>query len=88
MANTREPGPPDPSHDALSNPGLRGPDSTVVDNTAHDRNDDGLGPPEKEPDTESESGDTAPALPKGEKTVRKPLSDMAPPGQDNLTSSK
>lgn len=88
MANNREPGPPDPSHDDLSNPGPRRPDAAVVENEAHDRNDDGPGPPEEKPDAKSESDDTPTAHAHGEKRVRKPLSDMAPPGQDALPGDK
>ena len=82
MTNNREPGPPDPSHDDLSNPGRRRPDAPVSDNEAHDRNDDGPGAPYPDPDT-------AAAGSEAEETItRKPLSDMAPPGQDDLQGSE
>ena len=57
-------GPPDDSHDDVSNPGSKRPDTPVVDNEAHDRDDDGPSGPD-------------PKIP------GKPMSDMAPAGQDD-----
>lgn len=75
-----EPQPPDPSHDDLSNPGPHRPDTPVVDNEAHDQNDDGPGAPYPDADsTASEATQTG---------TKKPLSDMAPPGQDDLQGSE
>jgi hypothetical protein len=82
MPNNRQPGPPDSSHDDLSNPGSRRPDTAVTENEGHDRNDDGPGAPYPDPDTAA-SGSEA------EETItKKPLSDMAPPGQDEHQGSE
>lgn len=82
MPNNREPGPPDPSHDDLSNPGRRRPDAVVSDNEAHDRNDDGPGAAYPDPDTTASGSEAK------ETITKKPLSDMAPPGQDDLQGSE
>lgn len=74
--------PPDPSHDDLSNPGPHRPDAAVSDNAAHDRNDDGPGA--AYPDPES----TAKGKEAKETITKKPLSDMAPPGQDDVQGSE
>jgi hypothetical protein len=50
----------------------------VTDNEAHDRNDDGPGPEYPDPDT------TAAGSEAGETLAKKPLSDMAPPGQGDV----
>jgi len=82
MANNIEPGPLDTSHDDLSYGTPRrggGPD----DNAGHDQNDDGPGAPVPDPDgaaTGSEAGEQVSNEPK-------PLSDMAPPGQDQVQGS-
>ena len=76
MTTDNATGAPDPSHDDVSNPGPTPPNAPVVDNDAHDRNDDGPGAP----DPEVERREPLPN-PK-EKIVEKPISDMAPPGQD------
>ncbi len=82
MANTPAPGPPDPSHDDLSNPGRRRSGTPVTDNEAHDRNDDGPGAEYPDPDT------TAAGSEAGETITKKPLSDMAPPGQGDVQGSE
>ena len=81
MPNTNE-RPPDPSHDDLSNPGRHRPDAAVVDNAAHDRNDDGPGPAYPDPDS------TASGSEQSETVAKKPISDMAPPGQDEIQGSE
>jgi hypothetical protein len=52
MDNNDVMGPPDPAHDDLSNPGPVRHERPVVDNEAHDRNDDGPSGPES---TESDN---------------------------------
>ncbi len=81
MPNNTEPGPPDSSHDDLSNAGPRRPDKVVSDNAAHDRNDDGSGAPYPDPDTTAKGSEA------GETIEKKPISDMAPPGQDRVQGS-
>jgi len=80
MANETQTGPPDPAHDDLSN---TGPERTEgipeFDNDSHDRNDDR---PNRTP---SGSGELRPPE---EKTTGKPISDMAPPGQDEAAGSE
>lgn len=88
MPNNMKPGPPNPSHDDLSNPGPHRPDSAVVDNDAHDRNDDGPGAPESEPDSDPGDDDPTSAHAREEKAPKRILSDMAPPGQDEVRGSE
>jgi hypothetical protein len=80
MANETLTGPPDPAHDDLSN---TRPERTEgipeFDNESHDRNDD-------RPDrTSSGSGERRGPE---EKITGKPISDMAPPGQDEAAGSE
>ncbi len=79
MPKTMDPKPPDSSHDDLSNAGPRGPAAPVVDNEAHDQTDDGAGAPY--PDSDSTASGSEATKP----VTKKPLSDMAPPGQDQTS---
>jgi hypothetical protein len=65
---------PEPSHDDMSNSGSPGePAIPEFDNQAHDRDDDG--PEEPSPRMGERRSPE-------EKITGKPMSDMAPPGQD------
>jgi hypothetical protein len=80
MANDKVTNRPDPSHDDLSNTGPeRDEGIPEFDNESHDRNDDHPGT--------TPSGSKAPRVP--EDTITgKPVSDMAPPGQDESVGNE
>lgn len=68
-------GPPDPSHDDLSNPGPNRARTPPAENEAHDRNDDGDSAAPRARDGSTDTGE--------QQIPGKPISDMAPPGQDS-----
>ena len=79
MANDNVTSQPDPAHDDLSTTGPeRNEGIPEFENKPHDRNDD-------RPDT-TPSG-SVPGAP-DEKITGKPISDMAPPGQDEAAGSE
>ncbi|MEQ1728178.1 MAG: hypothetical protein ABL982_07325 [Vicinamibacterales bacterium] len=74
--------PPDTSHDDVSSSASRRR-GNAAGNEAHEQNDDGPDAPYPDPDgaaTGSEAGERVSPEPK-------PLSDMAPPGQDAVQGS-
>jgi hypothetical protein len=75
-------GPPDPSHDDVSNPGPARPNVPIVDNDAHDRNDDGPGGPDPASEPPASGRSTE------QKIAGKPISDLEPPGQDASTDAR
>jgi hypothetical protein len=80
MSNDNDPASPAPSHDDLSNPGSeRNEGIPEFDNESRDRDDDRADAP---------SSDSNESRAPEEKITGKPISDMAPPGQDETAGNE